>query len=110
MLGVCQTKVLTSTSVCIYPPTYKQTNKHVSSREGSRLCDGLAPAHTSVSWIFFVYANILLSFILLHYVSVEFVLCFFCVFYCFTVFFLAITELIFHKFPIDPVAFVLDVS
>lgn len=80
MLGVCQTKVLTSTSVCIYPPTYKQTNKHVSSREGSRLSDGLAPAHTSVSWIFFVYANILLSFILLHYVSVEFVLCFFCVF------------------------------
>lgn len=85
MLGVCQTKVLTSTSVCIYPPTYKQTNKHVSSREGSRLSDGLAPAHTSVSWIS-VYANILLSFILLHYVSVEFVLCFFCVFllfYCF---------------------------
>lgn len=52
MLGVCQTKVLTSTSVCIYPPTYKQTNKHVSSREGSRLSDGLAPAHTSVSWIY----------------------------------------------------------
>lgn len=51
MLGVCQTKVLTSTSVCIYPPTYKQTSMcHLM--EGSRLSDGLAPAHTSVSWIY----------------------------------------------------------